>query len=81
MDDRAGALGRPLGKVRPCFYCYNFFIFLYPYLIAAVFPAQNASFQVCYVIDPGMFTTPVTLSTWLQAQKNTTCNPHANVTS
>jgi hypothetical protein len=37
--------------------------------------------QVCYVIDPGMFTTPVTLSTWLQAQKNTTCNPNANVTS
>ncbi|MBL7700845.1 MAG: hypothetical protein JNM14_01225 [Ferruginibacter sp.] len=37
--------------------------------------------QVCYVIDPGMFTTPVTLSTWLQAQKNTTCNPNATVTS
>lgn len=39
------------------------------------------TFQVCYVIDPGMFTTPVTLSTWLQAQKNTTCNPNATVTS
>jgi hypothetical protein len=39
------------------------------------------TFQICYVIDPGMFTTPVTLSTWLQAQKNTTCNPNANVTS
>jgi hypothetical protein len=37
--------------------------------------------QVCYVIDPGMFTTPVTLSTWLQAQKNTTCNANATVTS
>lgn len=39
------------------------------------------TFQICYVIDPGMFTTPVTLSTWLQAQKNTTCNPNATVTS
>jgi hypothetical protein len=37
--------------------------------------------QVCYVIDPGMFTKPVTLSTWLQAQKNTGCNPNATVTS
>ena len=37
--------------------------------------------QVCYVIDPGMFNTPVTLSTWLNAQKNTTCNPNATVTS
>jgi hypothetical protein len=37
--------------------------------------------QICYVIDPGMFTTPVTLSTWLQAQKNTTCNANATVTS
>jgi hypothetical protein len=43
--------------------------------------AGNYSFQICYVIDPGMFTTPVTLSTWLQAQKNTTCNPNATVTS
>ncbi len=42
---------------------------------------KNISFQVCYVIDPGMFTTPVTLSTWLQAQKNTSCNANANVTS
>lgn len=39
------------------------------------------TYQICYVIDPGMFTTPVTLSTWLQAQKNTSCNPNANVTS
>jgi Glutaminase len=39
------------------------------------------TYQICYVIDPGMFTTPVTLSTWLQAQKNTTCNPNATVTS
>lgn len=41
----------------------------------------SRNFQICYVIDPGMFTTPVTLSTWLQAQKNTICNPNANVTS
>jgi hypothetical protein len=39
------------------------------------------TYQICYVIDPGMFTTPVTLSTWLQAQKNTTCNANATVTS
>lgn len=37
------------------------------------------SYQICYVIDPGMFNTPVTLSTWLQAQKNTACNTSANV--
>lgn len=43
--------------------------------------AGTHTFQICYVIDPGMFTTPVTLSTWLQAQKNTTCNPNATVTS
>jgi len=42
---------------------------------------RGINLQICYVIDPGMFTTPVTLSTWLQAQKNTTCNPNANVTS
>lgn len=39
------------------------------------------TYQICYVIDPGMFTAPVTLSTWLQAQKNTVCNPNATVTS
>jgi hypothetical protein len=43
--------------------------------------AGGNTYQVCYVIDPGMFTTPVTLSTWLQAQKNTTCNANATVTS
>jgi Glutaminase len=37
------------------------------------------SYQICYVLDPGMFDKPVTLATWLQAQKNTTCNPNANV--
>jgi len=33
------------------------------------------------VIDPGMFDKPVLLSTWLAAQENTTCNPHANVST
>ncbi len=42
---------------------------------------RGRTFQVCYVLDPGMFTTPVTLSTWLAAQENTSCNAIANVTS
>lgn len=41
----------------------------------------SLTLQIAYVIDPGMFNTPVTLSTWLNAQKNTTCAPNANVTS
>jgi hypothetical protein len=43
--------------------------------------AGGNTYQVCYVIDPGMFTMPVTLATWLQAQKNTECSSNANVTS
>ncbi|MBL7729183.1 MAG: hypothetical protein JNM68_15920 [Dinghuibacter sp.] len=35
----------------------------------------------CYVIDPGMFTGPVRLSTWLSAQDNTNCNSNANLSS
>jgi hypothetical protein len=31
------------------------------------------------VIDPGMFNKPVLLSSWLSAQKNTACDPDANV--
>ncbi len=42
---------------------------------------RGRTFQVCYVIDPGMFTTPVTLSTWLAAQENTSCAAGASVTS
>ena len=38
------------------------------------------TFQICYVIDPGMFNGPVTLSTWLAAQKDP-CYANANVTS
>jgi Glutaminase len=37
--------------------------------------------QLAYVIDPGMFNAPVTLSTWLNAQKNAACASNANVTS
>ncbi len=39
-------------------------------------------YQICYVIDPGMFNQPVTLSTWLQAQENKKyCSHNAKVTS
>ena len=31
------------------------------------------------VIDPGMFNKPVLLSTWLSAQENAFCRPHAHV--
>ncbi len=34
---------------------------------------------LAYVIDPGMFDQPVLLSTWLNAQKNTSCNANATV--
>jgi hypothetical protein len=44
--------------------------------------SQGAGLRpLCYVIDPGMFTQPVLLSTWLSAQGNTTCNPNAASTS
>ncbi|MBP8244216.1 MAG: hypothetical protein KAX45_06740 [Chitinophagaceae bacterium] len=36
---------------------------------------------LAYVIDPGMFNQPVLLSTWLNAQKSTTCNANATVDS
>ncbi len=36
--------------------------------------------SVCYVIDPAMFNAPVTLTTWLNAQANTSCNAAATVT-
>lgn len=39
------------------------------------------SFTLAYVIDPSMFNAPVTLSTWLAAQENKTCNPNAHVSS
>ena len=37
------------------------------------------SLTLALVIDPGMFDKPVLLSTWLSAQKNTTCSSRANV--
>ena len=39
----------------------------------------EVSFVVAMVVDPGMFDNPVLLSTWLSAQKNTGCDPLANV--
>jgi hypothetical protein len=39
----------------------------------------QVSFVLALVVDPGMFNKPVLLSTWLSAQKNTGCDPHANV--
>jgi Glutaminase len=42
---------------------------------------RKLSLVLAMVIDPGMFDKPVLLSTWLAAQENTTCSPHAHVTS
>jgi hypothetical protein len=61
--------------------CVEWWYHVVPLLRLNVKNKLGVTVQVCYVIDPGMFTTPVTLSTWLQAQKNTSCNPNANVTS
>jgi hypothetical protein len=38
-----------------------------------------ASITLAMVIDPGMFNEPVSLSTWLNAQQNAACHPHAHV--
>lgn len=61
--------------------CVEWWYHVVPLLRLKLKTRAGKIYQVCYVIDPGMFTTPVTLSTWLQAQKNTTCNPNATVTS
>jgi Glutaminase len=61
--------------------CVEWWYHVVPLLRLNVKSKFGVAYQLCYVIDPGMFTTPVTLSTWLQAQKNTGCNPNANVTS
>jgi hypothetical protein len=61
--------------------CVEWWYHVVPLLRLNVKSKFGKVYQLCYVIDPGMFTTPVTLSTWLQAQKNTGCNPNANVTS
>lgn len=61
--------------------CVEWWYHVVPLLRLQVKPKFGRPYVACYVIDPGMFTTPVKLSTWLQAQKNTTCNPNATVTS
>jgi hypothetical protein len=42
---------------------------------------KQYSLVLAMVIDPGMFDKPVLLSTWLAAQENGACHPHAHVTS
>jgi len=49
-------------------------------LVIKGWPAKF-SIVLAMVIDPGMFDKPVLLSTWLAAQENTGCSPHAHVTS
>jgi hypothetical protein len=39
----------------------------------------GVTFVLALVVDPGMFDKPVLLSSWLSAQKNTACDPDANV--
>jgi hypothetical protein len=48
-------------------------------LIRVAVRISRFRFVVALVVDPGMFDKPVLLSTWLSAQKNTSCDPHANV--
>jgi hypothetical protein len=51
------------------------------YHVAPVIRVKSGLKYICYVIDPGMFTQPVLLSTWLSAQENTTCSSSANLSS
>ncbi len=51
------------------------------YHVAPVIIVNINGQNVYYVIDPGMFNTPVTLATWLAAQANTGCAANAAVTS
>ena len=37
------------------------------------------SAELAMVIDPGMFDKPVLLTSWLAAQENPACHPHARV--
>jgi hypothetical protein len=48
-------------------------------LIRVRFRLGKFSLVLAMVIDPGMFNKPVLLTSWLSAQENTTCNPHARV--
>lgn len=61
--------------------CVEWWYHVVPLLRLNVKSKFGQVYQLCYVIDPGMFTKPVTLSTWLQAQKNMGCNANATVTS
>jgi len=51
------------------------------YHVAPILRIKSTSGDLIYVIDPGMFDEPVLLLTWLQAQKDSSCNLHANVSS
>ncbi len=51
------------------------------YHVAPTVIVQTSSGNIYYVIDPGMFTGPVTLATWLGAQANTTCSVNAKVSA
>jgi hypothetical protein len=50
------------------------------YHVAPLIRVKINGQYVCYVIDPGMFTGPVPLATWLSAQENTTCDATSEVT-
>lgn len=43
------------------------------YHVASYVIVQDGASQVAYVIDPSMFTGPVTIATWVAAQKNVSC--------
>lgn len=43
------------------------------YHVASYVYVQSGSSQVAYLLDPAMFTGPVSIGTWVAAQKNTTC--------
>jgi hypothetical protein len=60
--------------------CVDWWYHVVP-LLRINYLVKGQVFQLCYVIDPGMFIKPVPLSTWLNAQKNTTCFANAAVTS
>lgn len=49
------------------------------YHVAPLVRVKTARGYYLYVIDPGMFTAPVYLSTWLAAQQNTTCDATSNL--
>ena len=57
--------------------CVNWWYHVAPLIRVEVVPG----FQMCYVIDPSMFTEPVPLLTWLVAQEDKTCNSAANFLS